>query len=202
MMSGSGGSLARGASLCVAVSCVVLSGCTALTRAWEYVESGFDPAVLRDEQEPPEPQTPTDVAAESEPAVAVAEEPIEVGEIVTREDGLAVQSIRTGDGLPCEPDSLVIIQYEGRLEDGTVVDSGRANEPWPLSQLIPGLRDGLLGLQAGGSRRITIPSALSYGDSDVADPETGEVVIPAGATLVYTVALLEVVSPKEQEAGE
>jgi peptidylprolyl isomerase len=109
--------------------------------------------------------------------------------------GLVVEDLRDGDGAACESSSLVIIRYEGRVQGGPSfarTPSGEQDGPWPVSSLVPGLRDGMIGMREGGRRRIVVPPDLGYGDTPVTDEETGEVRIPAGSTLVFTVELLEV----------
>ena len=62
---------------------------------------------------------------------------------------------------------------KGRLvgKQGWVfVDSQEEDEPYRLTMnkddMIPGLAEGLLGMQKGGSRRLVIPSTLGYSGRD------------------------------------
>lgn len=109
--------------------------------------------------------------------------------------GLVVEDLRAGDGAPCEASSLVVIRYEGRVQGGASfarTPAGQQDGPWPVAALVPGLRDGMVGMREGGRRRIVVPPDLAYGDTPVTDEATGAVRIPANATLVFTVELLEV----------
>ena len=87
--------------------------------------------------------------------------------------------------------------YEGRLEIGTVFDSSTAHNNQPLvfvlgaQGIIPGFQIGVNGMREGGERTFTIPSSLGYGATDVKDA-SGNVVIPANSTLVFSVKLVEV----------
>ena len=96
-----------------------------------------------------------------------------------------------GTGEAAEAGMDVVVHYVGRLEDGTQFDSSRArNEPldFPLGegQMIKGWEQGLPGMKVGGTRRLTIPPELAYGQQGLAG------VIPPHATLVFEVELLEV----------
>lgn len=117
----------------------------------------------------------------------------------TLPEGLIIETLREGEGAVCRADSLVTLRYQGRVVGGSVFDRvppDASRGPWPVEGLIPGLGQGLIGMREGGRRRVTIPPALAYADEPVVDAQTGETVIPAGATLVFTVELLEVRGPE------
>ena len=107
------------------------------------------------------------------------------------------QEITIGTGDVAEPGKQVSILYEGRLESGTVFDSSTAHNNQPLvfvlgaQGIIPGFQIGVNGMREGGERTFTIPSSLGYGATDVKDA-SGNVVIPANSTLVFSVKLVEV----------
>ena len=87
--------------------------------------------------------------------------------------------------------STVTVAYEGRLVDGTVFDeSERAT--FSLNRVIPGFRDGIIGMRVGESKTLTIPPEEAYGEAGVTDRNTGEVIIPPNATLIFEVTLLSV----------
>lgn len=111
------------------------------------------------------------------------------------DSGLLVHDLRLGDGAVCQADSEIIIHYHGTLADGTVVDSTRdgvPRGPWPLDQLMPGWREGLIGMEAGGIRQLVIPPSLGYGDRAINRSESDMILIPARASLVYVIELIEV----------
>lgn len=81
--------------------------------------------------------------------------------------------------------NIVIVDYEGRLESGSVFDEGM-DVQFNLSEVIPGFRDGIVGMQVGGRREIVIPPNLAYGEAGI------EGVIPSCETLTFDVTLLDV----------
>ena len=92
--------------------------------------------------------------------------------------------IGTGDS-PGETD-FVCVHYTGWLSDGTEFDSsyGRGEATgFPVNQVIPGFRDAILGMAAGGQRRVEIPSDQGYGAQGAGG------LIPPNATLVFDIVL-------------
>lgn len=82
------------------------------------------------------------------------------------------------------PNSTVIVAYEGRLEDGTVFDqSSRAT--LSLRRVIPGFRDGMIGMSEGETRIFSIPPEQGYGNQQVGP-------IPPNSTLIFEVTLLAI----------
>jgi FKBP-type peptidyl-prolyl cis-trans isomerase FkpA len=82
--------------------------------------------------------------------------------------------------------STVVVAYEGRLEDGTVFDQNdRAT--FSLSQVIPGFRDGIVGMRVGEAKTFTIPPEEAYGNNP--PPGSG---IPPNAALIFVVTLLAI----------
>ena len=58
------------------------------------------------------------------------------------------------------------LNYEGKLENGTVFDStGKTPRPMTIGtgQLIKGWEEGLPGMRVGETRKLIIPPALGYG---------------------------------------
>ena len=84
-----------------------------------------------------------------------------------------------------EADSTVTVAYEGRLEDDRVFDSSQ-RATFSLRNVIPGFRDGMIGMAVGETRTFTIPPDQAYG----ANPPPGSI-IPPNAALVFEVTLLE-----------
>jgi FKBP-type peptidyl-prolyl cis-trans isomerase 2 len=61
----------------------------------------------------------------------------------------------------------VRVHYTGKLEDGRVFDSSRKREPLEFvlgqGEVIPGFETGVVGMEEGESKTITIPSEEAYG---------------------------------------
>ena len=61
----------------------------------------------------------------------------------------------------------VKVHYTGKLEDGTVFDSSDGRDPLELKvgggQVIPGFEKGILGMEVGATKTITIPADDAYG---------------------------------------
>lgn len=103
---------------------------------------------------------------------------------------LEVKDLTVGSGDAVAADSCVTVHYHGSLaESGEVFDSSyERKEPvkFPLTNVIQGWQEGLVGMKVGGVRRIVIPSDLAYGEAG--SPPS----IPANADLVFVVKLLAV----------
>ena len=110
--------------------------------------------------------------------------------IIKRPSGLQIKIIRRGKGSYPNENSVVRVQYEGRLIDGTKFDSsfdrGKPSE-FEVIRVIDGWQEALLLMQIGSEWELTIPADLGYGDTGAED------VIPPGATLIFRVELLAIV---------
>lgn len=103
--------------------------------------------------------------------------------------GVRVKTIETGSGPVITAADGVLVEYEGRLEDGTVFDTSAGRGPafFPVSGVVPGFSQALQKMQKGGRYQFTLPAELAYGDT----PPAGSP-IPPGADLTFTVHVLEV----------
>ncbi|MGI8611624.1 MAG: FKBP-type peptidyl-prolyl cis-trans isomerase [Sphingomicrobium sp.] len=108
----------------------------------------------------------------------------------TTASGLQFRTVEAGEGELIKAVDGVMIEYEGRLEDGTVFDTSEGRGPTPMiaGQVIPGFAEALTKMQKGGRYRIRIPSALGYG----ATPQPGSP-IPPNANLEFDVHVVQVV---------
>ena len=101
-----------------------------------------------------------------------------------------VDTVQAGSGPTIQPQDGVLIEYEGRLDDGKVFDSSAGKGPILLlaNQVIPGFAEALSKMQKGGRYKVRIPSSLAYGASP---PPGGP--IPPNANLDYDVHVVQVV---------
>lgn len=102
--------------------------------------------------------------------------------------GLAVWDVQVGSGTAVTANNTVQVFYTGWLTDGTVFDSSRTTgspASFPLSNLIAGFREGMIGMQPGGIRRFRIPPELGYGAAGTNN-------IPPNSTLIFEVKLVAV----------
>ena len=84
----------------------------------------------------------------------------------------------------------VLVTYKGFLADGKVFDSNEDGKPISFSlgagQVIQGWDEGVEGMCVGEVRKLTVPPHMAYGEDGVGS------VIPACATLVFDVELLDI----------
>jgi FKBP-type peptidyl-prolyl cis-trans isomerase len=108
------------------------------------------------------------------------------------ENGLVIEDLVVGDGAEAKDYNKVVVNYTGKLEDGSVFDSslnpGRSPFTFTLGagSVIKGWDQGLKDMKVGGKRKLTIPSELAYGANGAGSA------VPPNATLIFEVELLEV----------
>jgi peptidyl-prolyl cis-trans isomerase A (cyclophilin A) len=107
------------------------------------------------------------------------------------ESGLRYKLIQKGNGKKAEKGKTVSVHYSGSLENGQVFDSSyKRKEPIDFAlgkgQVIEGWDEGIALLQVGDKARFVIPSHLGYGSRGAGG------VIPADATLIFDVELMDV----------
>lgn len=105
------------------------------------------------------------------------------------DSGLQYEKLSSGDGtVHPKVSDKVKVHYHGTLIDGTVFDSSvDRGEPitFGLNQVIKGWTEGLQLMVEGDKYRLTIPSALAYGNR-------GAGAIPPGSVLIFEVELLKI----------
>jgi len=111
--------------------------------------------------------------------------------LVESDTGLTYEDIECGSGAEAVRGASVTIEYTAELAGGREFassddQSGEFVFPLGRGQVINGLDEGVREMKVGGTRRLTIPPDLAYGDAGFA-PHVG-----AGETVVYEVTLLEV----------
>ena len=104
---------------------------------------------------------------------------------------LQKEDLTVGTGTEATAGKTVSVHYTGRLTDGTKFDSSLdRGDPFSFrlgaGQVIRGWDEGVVGMKVGGSRKLTIPPEMAYGDRGFPG------LIPPGSTLVFEVELLGV----------
>ena len=105
-------------------------------------------------------------AAASKPLDGYATEAFDASKVTD----LKVETLKDGDGTVAKADSTVTANYFGWTADGKIFDSSNKNGTttpidFSLAQVIKGWTQGLTGVKAGSVVKLTIPSALAYGDA-------------------------------------
>nr|WP_316641014.1 FKBP-type peptidyl-prolyl cis-trans isomerase [uncultured Roseateles sp.] len=126
--------------------------------------------------------------AATPPSAAAAAAAKEPGAVVS-ETGMVYRSLREGTGASPLATDNVKVHYRGTLPDGTEFDSSyKRGEPasFPLNRVIKCWTEGVQRIKVGGKAKLTCPPNIAYGPRAVGG------VIPANATLVFEVELLEI----------
>ncbi|MBR0553926.1 FKBP-type peptidyl-prolyl cis-trans isomerase [Stakelama marina] len=106
--------------------------------------------------------------------------------VETTPSGLQYKVLQKGEGAHPTDDDVALINYTGKLRDGTVFDQSQQPTPMPVNGVIPGFSEGMKLMSKGAKYRFWIPADQAYG-SKSPDPNT----IPNDAMLVFDVELLE-----------
>jgi len=107
-----------------------------------------------------------------------------------------ITDLVVGTGTRAESGSVLTVYYTGWIYDASKADQkgavftstlGTSSYTFTLGAgtVIEGWDEGLVGMKAGGKRRLVIPPSMAYGDS-----RSGS--IPPNCTLLFEVDLLEV----------
>ena len=104
---------------------------------------------------------------------------------------LEIEDQVTGDGDEAVAGKTVEVHYTGWLTDGSQFDSSHdRNQTFSFKlgagMVIQGWDQGVVGMKVGGTRKLTIPPGLGYGERGAGG------VIPPGATLIFKVELISV----------
>lgn len=106
---------------------------------------------------------------------------------------LKIEDLVIGEGKETVRGALLIVNYDGRLEDGTKFDSsydkGRPFQfVFGTGRVIKGWDQGLVGMRVGGKRKLFVPSHLGYGERQIGN------IIPPNSNLCFEVELLDVLT--------
>jgi FKBP-type peptidyl-prolyl cis-trans isomerase len=96
-----------------------------------------------------------------------------------------------GTGVEAKTGDRVEIHYTGSFPDGKTFDTSRdRNQTFKFrlgaGEVIKGFDLGVSGMKVGGTRKVTIPSDLGYGERGAGG------VIPPNQTLVFDIELVSV----------
>lgn len=110
--------------------------------------------------------------------------------VKTLPDGLQYKVIKNGGGVSPGSASTVVVEYEGRLTDGTVFDStAKSNKGEPVSlgvsSVMRGWSEALQMMKKGSEWEIYVPYELGYG-------EQGEGNVPPFAVMIFRLKLIDV----------
>jgi hypothetical protein len=105
--------------------------------------------------------------------------------VQTTASGLQYLVLTKGDGEHPTPTDVALVNYVGKLRDGTIFDQ-QQRAPIELARVIPGWTEGLQKMNRGAKYRFWIPPALGYGDHDA-----GDGAIPANSVLEFDVELID-----------
>lgn len=145
-------------------------------------------AEQKQEQKPSKEQNKNSSSASKDGKVQTAGKSSETAPSSKLPNGLSIKELAKGKGAPIKEGSKVGIYYTGKLTSGKAFDSKTSGKPLFFTvgkkQVIPGMEMGVLGMNYGGKRVITIPPELGYGKKALPG-------IPANSTLVFEITALE-----------
>lgn len=103
---------------------------------------------------------------------------------------LVIDDVVVGTGDEVAEGDTVVVNYIGRLQNGTEFDNSyKRGEAFTFKvgagRVIQGWDIGVVGMQVGGQRILVVPPVLAYGSGAVGP-------IPPNSTLVFAIELLEI----------
>lgn len=105
--------------------------------------------------------------------------------VVETASGLQYKVLAPGKGgaKPTDAD-VTLINYEGKLTNGTTFDKSEQPTPMPVKGVVPGFSEALKLMTKGGKYRLWIKPSLGYGAAAKGP-------IPANSVLVFDVELID-----------
>lgn len=101
---------------------------------------------------------------------------------VKKVNGITIEDVKVGSGPAAKKGSKLKMRYIGKLKNGNKFDSNTSGKPFSFTlgrgEVIKGWDIGLLGIQAGGERRLVIPAESAYGSQKMPG-------IPPNSTLIF-----------------
>ncbi|TXC71390.1 FKBP-type peptidyl-prolyl cis-trans isomerase [Sphingomonas ginsenosidivorax] len=105
--------------------------------------------------------------------------------VVTTPSGLQYKVLEKGTGTAKPTDTdVALVEYEGKLLNGTTFDKSQQPTPMPVAGVVPGFSEALKLMPKGSKYRVWIKPSLGYGDK-----ATGP--IPANSALMFDIKLLD-----------
>lgn len=112
--------------------------------------------------------------------------------VLTEPNGVRYVIEEEGTGVMPTLSSVITVKYKAKfLTNGEVFDESD-NLIYPLYNLILGWQTTLPLLSVGTKATLYIPSGLAYGPAGVINSNTGQVLIPPNANLIFEIELVEV----------
>ncbi|MGN6817507.1 MAG: FKBP-type peptidyl-prolyl cis-trans isomerase [Sphingomonas sp.] len=110
--------------------------------------------------------------------------------VVETRSGLQYRVLVPGDGSRPTDDDVALVNYEGRLSDGTVFDKSSQPTPIPVQGVVPGFAEALKLMRKHEKLRVWIPAQLGYGAEEQRDGQ-GKVAIPANSLTEFDIELID-----------
>lgn len=106
---------------------------------------------------------------------------------------LQITDTLVGNGKEVIKGALVIVHYEGFLDDGSKFDSSLdKGKPFQFvigsGRVIKGWDQGVMGMKVGGKRSLYVPALLGYGERQIGN------MIPPNSNLTFEIELIEVLT--------
>ena len=103
------------------------------------------------------------------------------------EEKVEIKDVSEGEGAAAVSGDTVTMKYKGKLDDGSVFDSGSGfTFTIDGGEVIKGWDIGIKGMKEGGKRKLKVPAKLGYGKRG-AMPE-----IPPNSQLNFVVQLQKI----------
>ena len=134
--------------------------------------------------------TITGAAAQSPASAASAASAAAVSAALTA-SGLEYRLLKNGSGPSPVATDVVRVHYRGTFPDGREFDSSIARgQPaeFPLNRVIKCWTEGVQKMKVGGKAKLVCPPAIAYGERGTPGGP-----IPANATLIFEIELLDIV---------
>ena len=127
------------------------------------------------------------------------EENAKKDDVIVTPSGLQYKVLVKGEGQVPQPSDKVMVNYEGRLIDGTVFDASAKHGDKPAeftpTQVIRGWTEALTMMPVGSKWQLYIPQELAYGERNAGQ-------IKPYSALIFDVELLGIDKPKTEEPAK